>query len=108
MNDIWKWFEYVAVVSEPKNAFITPRIRARADVGVYQVGQIPWVDRLWVKNHILSRIRPAKWSPMVRFAVKRQEERQGQISAGEGGYNDRDFLSRFLDAMQKDSSIPSW
>ncbi|KAH8787823.1 cytochrome P450 [Diaporthe sp. PMI_573] len=85
MNEIWKWFEYVAVV-----------------------GQIPWVDRLWVKNPFLSRLRPAKWSPMVRFAVKRQEERQEQIAAGKGGYDDRDFLSRFLDAMRKDPSIPPW
>lgn len=26
MNDIWKWFEYVAVVSKPKNACIKLRI----------------------------------------------------------------------------------
>jgi hypothetical protein len=108
MNEIWKWFEYVAVVSKPKDACIALRIRARADAGLSQVGQIPWVDRLWVKNPILSRLRPAKWSPMVRFAVKRQEERQEQIAAGKGGYDDRDFLSRFLDAMQKDPSIPPW
>ncbi|RYP12479.1 hypothetical protein DL767_011261 [Monosporascus sp. MG133] len=81
---IWHWFEYVAVV-----------------------GQIPWVDYIWVKNPLISRLRPAKWSPMVRFAVKQQQEREMQIAAGKR-VNDKDFLSRFLAAMEKDPSIPKW
>ncbi|KAH7322542.1 cytochrome P450 [Stachybotrys elegans] len=84
MDSIWRWFQYVAVV-----------------------GQIPWVDYLWVKNPIVSRLRPASWSPMVAFAVKQQNEREAKMAAGEP-VNSKDFLSRFLAAMEKDPSIPKW
>ncbi|KAK3387414.1 cytochrome P450 [Podospora didyma] len=84
MAGIWRWFEYVAVV-----------------------GQMPWIDSIWVKNKLLSRMRPAKWSPMVQFANKREEERRA-MSAADKDKNDRDFLSRFVAAMEKDPSIPPW
>ncbi|KAH8785751.1 cytochrome P450 [Diaporthe sp. PMI_573] len=87
MANIWNWFEYVAIV-----------------------GQMPWFDSLWVKNKLVSRLRPARWSPMVQFANKREEERRAlsspEKSTGQG--NDRDFLSRFLAALEKDPSIPPW
>ncbi|GAW17174.1 hypothetical protein ANO14919_066260 [Xylariales sp. No.14919] len=87
MASIWNWFQYVAVV-----------------------GQIPWLDLLWVKNTVVSRLRPAKWSPMVLFANKREEERRAvSADASEKGdiqVNDRDFLSRFQAALDKDPSIP--
>ncbi|KAI1772662.1 cytochrome P450 [Hypoxylon cercidicola] len=87
MESIWHWFEYVAII-----------------------GQMPWLDSLWVKNKFVSRLRPAKWSPMIEFANKREDERRA-MSASEkmnSQANDRDFLSRFLAALDKDSSIPPW
>ncbi|KEY71920.1 hypothetical protein S7711_09122 [Stachybotrys chartarum IBT 7711] len=84
MASIWNWFQYTSVV-----------------------GQLPWVDSLWVKNPIVSRLRPASWSPMVAFAVKQQNEREAKMAAGEP-VNSKDFLSRFLAAMEKDPSIPKW
>jgi hypothetical protein len=71
---------------------------------------MPWLDSLWVKNTLVSRLRPAKWSPMVQFANKREEERRA-MSASEkerSQANDRDFLSRFMTALEKDPSIPPW
>lgn len=44
---------------------------------------------------------------MVKFAMKQQEERERQIAAGKH-VNDKDFLARFLAAMEKDASIPKW
>ena len=44
---------------------------------------------------------------MVDFATKRQIERIGGASE-KGGLNERDFLSRFIAAMDKDPSIPKW
>ncbi|KAI0542541.1 putative benzoate 4-monooxygenase cytochrome P450 [Xylaria digitata] len=89
MASIWNWFKYVAVV-----------------------GQIPWLDSLWVKNTVVSRLRPAKWSPMVLFANKREEERRAfsadNSEKGDIQFNDRDFLSRFQAALNKDPSIPRW
>ena len=68
---------------------------------------MPWIDRLWVKNPILSRLRPAHYSPMVDFAIKRQEERLRDPEV-KSSANDRDFLSRFIESMEKDPSIPKW
>lgn len=47
------------------------------------------------------------WSPMVRFAVKQQEEREAQKSA-EQVVSEKDFLARFLAALEKDPTIPKW
>ena len=47
---------------------------------------------------------------MVQFASKREEERLAltgwEKEASQA--NDRDFLSRFLAALEKDPSIPPW
>lgn len=68
---------------------------------------MPWMDSVWVKNKLMSHMRPAKWSPMVQFANKREEERRA-MPAADKDKNDRDFLSRFVAAMEKDPSIPPW
>ncbi|KAJ4415485.1 hypothetical protein N0V82_007287 [Gnomoniopsis sp. IMI 355080] len=89
MASIWRWFEYVALV-----------------------GQIPWLDSLWVKNKIVSRLRPAKWSPMVQFANKCEAERRAVPASVEEKpkslVNHQDFLSRFLAALKKDPTLPGW
>lgn len=71
---------------------------------------MPWLDSMWVKNKIVSRLRPAKWSPMVQFASKREEERRALTGSEKEASqaNNRDFLSRFLAALEKDPSIPPW
>jgi hypothetical protein len=46
---------------------------------------------------------------MVRFANKCEEERRAMSpTTSEKEVNDRDFLSRFLAALKKDTSIPGW
>ena len=70
---------------------------------------MPWLDQIWTKNKLVSLLKPARYSPMVDFAMTRQKERLGKVV--EGGLdevNDKDFLSRFIQAMNKDSSIPQW
>jgi hypothetical protein len=68
---------------------------------------MPWIDTLWVKNKLFSRLRAARWSPMVDFAMKRQAKRLDGASEKDG-LNQHDFLSRFIAAMDKDPSIPKW
>ncbi|KAG6359545.1 hypothetical protein INS49_013066 [Diaporthe citri] len=87
MASIWHWFEYVAIV-----------------------GQMPWLDSLWVKNKIVSRLRPTRWSPMVQFANKREEERRALTGSEKAvsQANNRDFLSRFLAALEKDPALRAW
>ncbi|KAF2753019.1 cytochrome P450 [Pseudovirgaria hyperparasitica] len=88
MGDIWRYFEYTA-----------------------PVGMMPWIDRLWVKNPIVSMLRPAGWNAMGEFAVKRQTERlraEEDVENNKGDLNSRDFLSRFIEQMKKDKSIPPW
>jgi cytochrome P450 len=84
ISDIWHFFEYVAVV-----------------------GQMPWLDTLWVKNPIVSRLRKSGYSAMAAFAAARQKERADR-EANDQQLNNRDFLSRFMAARKKDPSIPEW
>ncbi|KAK9855652.1 Cytochrome P450 [Penicillium brevicompactum] len=91
MGSIWKMFQYSC-----------------------WVGQMPWLDRIWVKNTFVSRLLPEKNSPVVMFALARAQERIAEKLHGSGsqdissGYNSKDFMSRFLDARAKDPSIPEW
>ncbi|KAI9688878.1 MAG: hypothetical protein M1822_001235 [Bathelium mastoideum] len=85
MGDIWKWFQYTAVV-----------------------GQMPWLDKIWVKNKFVSRLKPARYSPMVDFASKQQEKRLEKSGLENGSLNEKDFLARFIDCQQKDPSLPKW
>lgn len=89
MGNIWKFFEYVA-----------------------PVGQAPWIDKLWVKNPWVSRMRRPGWNAMAAFALARQKERHQLEESGDvqatGKLNSKDFLSRFLAAQRKDPNIPDW
>ncbi|KAK0727800.1 cytochrome P450, partial [Lasiosphaeria miniovina] len=89
MGSIWKFFEYTS-----------------------WAGQMPWVDKLWVKNRYLQRLLPERNSPVVAFALARARERAGVSSDSEkaaaSSYNSRDFMSRFLEARVKDPNIPEW
>ncbi|KAJ5471015.1 Cytochrome P450, partial [Penicillium desertorum] len=90
MGSIWKMFQYSC-----------------------WVGQMPWLDKIWVKNQFVSRLLPAKNSPVVMFALARAQERiaekQGSDSPdAASSYNSKDFMSRFLAARAKDPSIPEW
>lgn len=69
---------------------------------------MPWLDKLWTKNKLVSLFRPATYSPMVSFALARQAERFAATPSATASKNDRDFLSRFIAAMDKDPSIPKW
>lgn len=78
---------------------------------------MPWLDKIWVKNPFVSRLLPAKNSPVVMFALARAQERIAEkqvLGSGSGdaaassGYNSKDFMSRFLAARAKDPSIPEW
>ena len=44
---------------------------------------------------------------MINFAMKRQTERLSG-NGEKGSLNNRDFLSRFIAAMDKDPAIPKW
>lgn len=93
------------------------------------VTQIPWLDRVWAKNPILQRFQRVRINPIVAFVLARVAERRAVVAAAaaataKAGDDDgvadskgekegermksRDFLSRFLEAMEKDGSLPPW
>ena len=72
------------------------------------VGQVPWVDKLWDKNRLLAWIWPPPTSPIVRFATERADERKDTSPLEDEELNNRDFLSRFIEAKSKDDKTPSW
>ena len=72
------------------------------------VGQVPWVDKLWNKNKLLAWFWPPETSPIVRFAMERAGERNNKSSLEDSALNNRDFLSRFIEAKSKDDKTPDW
>ena len=68
---------------------------------------MPWLDLLWTKNPIIQRLRKATPNPIVNFAVARAKEREIHMKGSPSEVPDnKDFLSRFLDVIQKDKQIP--
>ncbi|KAF2135595.1 uncharacterized protein K452DRAFT_293104 [Aplosporella prunicola CBS 121167] len=74
------------------------------------VTQMPWIDRFWNKNPLLVRFWPSTASPIMAFARQRVLERQAAEKDWDEASetNPRDFLSRFVEAQAKDSSVPDW
>ncbi|KAL8829343.1 MAG: hypothetical protein Q9191_002072 [Dirinaria sp. TL-2023a] len=73
------------------------------------VTQMPWLDLVWTKNPIKQRLRRAKPNPIVAFATARAQERQSQMEkapSAKQAVENKDFLSRFLEVIQKDKQIP--
>ena len=71
-------------------------------------GQVPWVDKLWNKNRVLAWFWPPPTSAIVRFATERAGERSNKSPLEDSDLNNRDFLSRFIEAKSKDDKIPEW
>ena len=72
---------------------------------------MPSLDYIWHKNPIRLRLQPdSVTSPIVAFALARAQERQGsgKVADGSKEMNNRDFLSRFLEVLEKDPTIPRW
>ena len=67
---------------------------------------MPWADKLWNKNPIRQFLFPPPTSPIVKFAKARAQERQE--SGDDIEKNNRDFLSRFIEAKSKDTQAPEW
>lgn len=70
---------------------------------------MPWLDLVWTKNPIIQRLSRAKPNPIVNFAVARVKERQTQMEKASSSNEDlekTDFLSQFLEIVQKDKQIP--
>ena len=72
------------------------------------VGQVCWVDKLWNKNRMLAWLWPPPTSPIVRFATERADERKAKSPMEDSDLNNRDFLSRFIEAKSKDDKVPDW
>ena len=70
---------------------------------------MPWLEPFWTNNPLQRHLRGQGISPGVRFAMKRIEERrelQKLTQKNDWDFNNRDFLSRFMEAEAKDNSIP--
>ncbi|GAM89095.1 hypothetical protein ANO11243_071300 [Dothideomycetidae sp. 11243] len=122
--DFGKWLQFYAfdVIGEltfsKRLGFVDKGIDAESIIGnlewmldyVSVVGQIPWLDKIFLKNPIrlwLSKhgLLTSK-SPIAAFALQRIQERNSEKLASTIPHS-RDFLSRFLEAHAKDSSFIS-
>ncbi|KAL9610444.1 MAG: hypothetical protein Q9167_004842 [Letrouitia subvulpina] len=66
---------------------------------------MPWLDKVLNKNPI-RLLWPPSTSPIVKFANARAKERQEATEDYEK--NNRDFLSRFIEAKARDDQAPDW
>lgn len=69
---------------------------------------MPWLDKFLKKNPLLSRLQPARTNPIVAFARARMSERQDAEGEAKLPLNNRDFLSRFIEAEAKERDVPDW
>ncbi|ERF68113.1 hypothetical protein EPUS_06924 [Endocarpon pusillum Z07020] len=104
--DVWLQYFAFDVVGELTFSRRLGFLERAEDVDGIMRGVWKWFEYA-APNSFISRLRPARWSPMVEFAMKRQVERLSAVGKEEG-LNQRDFLSRFIAAMDKDPSIPKW
>jgi hypothetical protein len=76
------------------------------------IGQMPWLDLIWVKNPIRLRLQEWGWIksgtlPTTRFALQQNEDRAGELAKIrrdgdlEGGLRKtQDFLFKFTQARK--------
>ncbi|KAK6330384.1 hypothetical protein TWF696_003480 [Orbilia brochopaga] len=70
------------------------------------VGQMPFLDKLLMKNPLYIWWRGNPTSPVTQFALDCMQQRLQEREKGEGA-NRRDFLAKFLDAADKyEGKIP--
>ncbi|KAJ6115575.1 hypothetical protein N7523_005992 [Penicillium sp. IBT 18751x] len=76
-----------------------------------KIGQMPWLDYLFIKNPLRQIVRGGSTGAVARFARARLDERLRQtspVSKGGGAPSSqlhRDFLDRFLDAKRDHPSV---
>jgi hypothetical protein len=70
---------------------------------------MPWIDKYLYKNEIAAYFNPPTSSPVLKYAAERVRERQEAGESWDGPeVNNRDFLSRFMEAQTKDPECPEW
>jgi hypothetical protein len=71
---------------------------------------MPWIDKFWNKNPLLAYFRPSTASPILKFAMTLAEERRAVEKEWntDPDINNRDFLSRFIEAQVNDPNVPPW
>ena len=65
---------------------------------------MPWLDYLWKRNWLLPHW--TKMNLIVAFGIARIQERQGKSEKADEDVNNKDFLSRFMEAESKDPQLP--
>ncbi|MCJ1393736.1 hypothetical protein MMC18_006612 [Xylographa bjoerkii] len=74
------------------------------------VGQMPWIDTKLQYRPIMSRIFQQPNSPQMDFQFARMAERQAMAAKPQHreSLNERDLLSRFMEAQMGDPTLPPW
>ncbi|OQE00243.1 hypothetical protein PENVUL_c055G03586 [Penicillium vulpinum] len=70
-----------------------------------KIGQMPWLDYLFIKNPLKSVFGGASTGAVARFARARLDERLNQKSTLPVASSHKDFLARFLEAKDQHPAI---
>jgi len=110
-ENIWQYFRKTSPVRSLLIAKLLGLWR-RMLMRCLQITQMAWLDWVWTKNPLLQQLRLVKANPIVNFANAQNNERKSLNHKLEeetvAKLNSRDFLSRFLEVLDKDPKIPRW
>ncbi|CAG7935807.1 unnamed protein product [Penicillium nalgiovense] len=70
-----------------------------------KIGQMPWLDYLFIKNPLRSLLGGGSTGAVARFARARLDERLNQQSTSPVANKHKDFLDRFLEAKKEHPTI---
>ncbi|CAI7612658.1 unnamed protein product [Penicillium glandicola] len=70
-----------------------------------KIGQMPWLDYLFIKNPLRSLFGGGSTGAVARFARARLDERLNQKSTSPEANTHKDFLDRFLEAKNEHPDI---
>ncbi|KAM0804923.1 cytochrome P450 [Usnea florida] len=75
--------------------------------------QAPWIDKLWHKNNVMANLKNQSGNSILKIAADNINDRKQRMKHDSGDeklkqFNDRDFLSRFLEIESTNPSIPDW
>lgn len=73
---------------------------------------MPWLDQILTKNPIYQRFQKVKPNAVVQFGIDRANERRAEAKSKLDDLNGkapmRDFMSRFVEVLERDETIPQF
>ncbi|CAP98183.1 Pc22g08950 [Penicillium rubens Wisconsin 54-1255] len=77
----------------------------KVGIATDEIGQMPWLDYIFIKNPLRSLFGGGSTGAVARFARARLDERLNQQRTSPAAKTHKDFLDRFLEAKKEHPTI---